>query len=209
MGLEQRALAHGIVPWLLNSLTTEVIGQLPSDLVPVWKRSEQLNRVRVLANWSVATRVLKVLEGTGIRAVPIKGVALSQQLYGAPWMRPAGDVDVLIHRQCVRKAHSAMRAAGFAVQFPNWEPTPSQWDWILRNKKHACYRDRRSETLIELHWRMHNHPLLNNRDESWTCGTLQKTGSRSHGRGTRRTDTIFARHEPFGAKPVVTPDLGP
>ena len=179
--LGQLAKAHGVVPWLLVHLPAASVRALPEDLASGWRAWEQQNRLRVLANWAVAIRVLGVLESAGMRALPIKGVALSQQLYGDPWMRPAGDVDVLIERRSVPAAHAAMLGAGFVPKdaFSSWI-TASQWRWLLNNNHHVCYRDRQSGILVELHWRMHDNALLNNLDESWIVKALDS--------GLRRND---------------------
>lgn len=155
---------------MLLNLSSASIKAIPESLVSAWKTWERQNRLRVLANWSVTIRVLRLLDSAGIRAVPIKGVALSQQLYGSPWLRPAGDVDVLIERRMISAAHAAMLGAGFAAKELFSNLSASQWQWLLNNGHEACYRDRQAGLLVELQWRMHGNALLNNLDESWVRG---------------------------------------
>jgi hypothetical protein len=180
--LGQLAKAHGVVPWMLVHLPAASVKALPEDLASDWQAWEQQNRLRVLANWAVAIRVLGVVESAGMRALPIKGVALSQQLYRDPWMRPAGDVDVLIERRMVPAAHAAMLGAGFVPEDVLSRITDRQWRWLLNNALHACYRDRQSGILVELHWRMHGNGLLNNLDESWIVKALDSGLRRNDGK---------------------------
>lgn len=172
--LGRLAEAHGVVPWLILHLPPASINALPESLIAEWKAWEQQNRLRVLANWSVAIRVLGLMDSAGIRALPIKGVALSQQIYGAPWLRPAGDVDLLLGRRLIPTAHKVMLAEGFVPEYPGMEATSSEWGWVFKNGHHASYRDPKSRTLVELHWRMHGQPLLDFRDEKWIGGELKE-----------------------------------
>ena len=43
-------------------------------------------------------RILKLLEDQGIRAVPFKGVALAECVYGDIALRPRGDIDILVRK---------------------------------------------------------------------------------------------------------------
>jgi len=167
LALGQLAKLHGIVPWMLKNLPAPDISYLPASLVSDWKAWEQKNRLRVLANWAVAIRVLAILGSAGVRALPIKGVVLSQQLYGSPWLRHAGDVDILIERGKVLDAHAAMSRSSLSPTDIYSNLSPNQWQWLLNNKYHTRYRDRGTGLWIESHWRLHGEGLLNNLDESW------------------------------------------
>lgn len=171
--LKASAIGHGLVPWLLVHLPHAALDALPVSLLSEWRTWEQQNRLRVLANWSVTSRVIGLLESTKISCMPVKGVALSQVLYGSPWMRPAGDVDLLLERTAMSAARRVMIEGGYSADFPRWSVTPRQWMWILDTGHSTNYRDRH-RTLIELHWRLHDYSLLNNRDESWIKGPLRQ-----------------------------------
>lgn len=167
------AVGHGLVPWLLVRLPHATLHALSVSLLSEWRTWEQQNRLRVLANWSVTSRVIGLLESTKISCMPVKGVALSQVLYGSPWMRPAGDVDLLLDRTAMSAAHGVMLERAYSAEFPRRSVTPRQWMWILDTCHSTNYRDRH-RTLIELHWRLHDYSLLNNRDESWIKGPLKQ-----------------------------------
>jgi hypothetical protein len=170
--LGQAAKVHGIVPWLLDPKRSVMLQAIPEALATEWRAWEQHNRLLVLANWAVTTHALGTLDAAGIVAMPIKGVALSQQLYGSPWLRPAGDVDLLVERRVIPAAHQALLSAGFVTKDLFATLSANQWRWLLNNDHQVCYRDPQSGLLVELHWRMHGNGLLNNLDESWIDAAL-------------------------------------
>lgn len=56
---------------------------------------------------------LQVLEEAGVQVVVLKGAALAETVYGDPGLRPMVDVDLLVRREHVERAVSALLAAGF------------------------------------------------------------------------------------------------
>lgn len=165
------AIGHGIVSWLLANLPPASLDALPESLITDWKTWEQQNRLRVMANFALLIRVAGMLEAAGMRTVPVKGVALSQQLYGSPWLRPAGDVDLLIERAQVPRAYALLLAAGFTAKSPHAVVTPRQWQWILDSQHDAACRDTNGMP-VELQWRIHGNALLEYRDEEWVLEGL-------------------------------------
>jgi hypothetical protein len=61
----------------------------------------------------LAARVLNLLESKGLRALPLKGAALSERLYDSVADRPMADVDVLVLDDVVG-ARALLREQGFA-----------------------------------------------------------------------------------------------
>lgn len=66
-----------------------------------------------LAQVAATTRLVRLLEGEGIRCLMVKGVVLSQLLYGDPARRGAGDVDVLVEPARFWDADALLRRAGY------------------------------------------------------------------------------------------------
>ena len=73
----------------------------------------KLNAVR---NGSLATelaRVLKLFGEAGIPAIPLKGVALSESLYGDTSLRVCGDLDILVPRSLVGRSFQVLLRNGY------------------------------------------------------------------------------------------------
>ena len=58
-------------------------------------------------------RILRLLDAHAIRAVPLKGPALAQSLYGDLALREFCDLDVLVQETDLRKARGLLEAQGY------------------------------------------------------------------------------------------------
>ncbi|MBQ8752206.1 MAG: nucleotidyltransferase family protein [Clostridia bacterium] len=72
-----------------------VVGKLQRGLLLAMYRGEQIGHE------------LAALEGAQIPFMPLKGAVL-RQLYGQPWMRTSGDIDVLVHRDDLERASACL-----------------------------------------------------------------------------------------------------
>lgn len=79
--LGQLAKTYGVAPWILLNLSSASIKAIPESLVSAWKTWERQNRLRVLANWSVTIRVLRLLDSAGIRASDQGGGAFTAAVW--------------------------------------------------------------------------------------------------------------------------------
>jgi len=91
----------------------------------------------------------RVLEGAGVRWVPIKGLDLGLRVYGRPEQRPTSDVDVLIGSRDLDVAQRALLDAG-------WTPlsSGSRVGRYLREEGYAWQARSPGGTLIEVHYRL-------------------------------------------------------
>ena len=99
--LFDRAEAHGVVPLAARSLAALGWRDVPS---PVRAAFEAAHRINAARNALVARALGRVLEGlgrAGVPVIPLKGVALSESLYGDAALRVSADLDILVPRECV------------------------------------------------------------------------------------------------------------
>ena len=80
------------------------------------------NAMRSLAQAGTATRVAGILADAGVRVLVYKGVALAALTTGQWLGRQSADVDVLIDRADVGRAHDALIAAGLHRVGATWAP---------------------------------------------------------------------------------------
>lgn len=111
-------------------------------------------RHRALRQLGFTLDLVETLAHNGIRAVPIKGVVLSQQVFGSPLLRGAVDVDLLVRPQDVGAAWDVLARAGLEqVNPPSPLPAP-RLALFCRAAKDSLHRHSQSGQVVELHWRL-------------------------------------------------------
>lgn len=149
----RRARVHGIAPLLHRSLSRLDVAGVPPAVSSELASLYYTNAVRNLRLAEELARLLRAFDGTGIPALPLKGVALAESLYGDPALRVCGDLDILVPRRSVPRAMGVILAQGY-------EPAERHAvgsrdvDLLLRSNIEQVF-GRRHEgrtCLVELHW---------------------------------------------------------
>ena len=104
---------HGILP-LLHQVLRETMAPVPSEVTDELASRYEQNVRRNLRFTAELFRVLDCLESAGIPAIPHKGPALAQMVYGDLALRDFSDLDVLVAREDVLRAKQALRGLGYA-----------------------------------------------------------------------------------------------
>ncbi len=116
-------------------------------------RLHNLARINALRNTLLSeelTRVLKLFAHAGIAAIPLKGAALADSLYGDPTLRVCADIDLLVPRPMVGPALELLRSAGYRSQF-----TGHFFANVLLQNDIECALTREVSGfryILELHW---------------------------------------------------------
>ena len=95
-------------------------------------------------------RILRLLDAQGIRAVPLKGPALAQSLYGDLALREFCDLDLLVQETDLPKARHLRETQGYHLTFPL---DPRDEAAYIRDEQDYQLRHPAKGILIELHWR--------------------------------------------------------
>lgn len=108
---------------------------------------------RSLVMQAEASRVLGILHGAGLRVLALKGMALAQWLYPAAYLRPSGDLDLLLtSRSDAELARDLLADAGYPDHYVSgrhaYEVTCRPGRGALRHLE------------VDLHWRIQNAPLF-------------------------------------------------
>lgn len=109
------------------------------------------NSLRGLRQRADLGGLLDAFGQAGVRTIILKGLPLSQRLYGDFCRRGVGDVDLLIDRAEVQAAHAALIAAGYRRQGGDGLRAPD--GWLASRAKDVTYGDP-AGTLVELHFRL-------------------------------------------------------
>jgi hypothetical protein len=90
--------------------------------VPAATRAELSTafRMNALRNTFLAGelgRVLQLLDGSGVRVIPLKGVTLAESLYGDSAFRVCSDIDILVPRSEALTTHRLLIGQGYTSPF--------------------------------------------------------------------------------------------
>jgi hypothetical protein len=106
---------HEVLPMLATSIGA--LGRAV-DIPEAWTADAQRRRsATLLQNRSLLAELLAALDAlgaAGVEAIPVKGLVLSEMLYGNLALRPAGDIDVLVRPDDLPAARVALQGLGYA-----------------------------------------------------------------------------------------------
>lgn len=97
--------------------------------------------------------VSEVLTSNGIRFLGLKGLSLSQLLYGDICRREFGDLDILVAPPDALRAIRMLEQNGFVRTYPN-DFSPSQDLALVRYGKAQNLYRRASSLSLDLHWKL-------------------------------------------------------
>ena len=111
------AKSYGIAPLLHHNLESLDFYQVPDA-----SRTELANffKVNAIRNELLAeemARILRLLGDAGLPAMPLKGMALAQSLYGDPALRVFEDIDVLVPAERMINAFHLIVSFGYVPEF--------------------------------------------------------------------------------------------
>lgn len=154
-GVGHLAQRHRVVSLMLLGVTSVAESDLARAVPPPLRRQMVLRRMRQLEGLRLAT---DCLDRQGIPSIVLKGLPLSQRLFGNPLARDCFDIDLLIPPDAVQAAQQALTNRGWRLHKPSFQPTPA------RNRAYNRFvKDRLLAGVggaLELHHRLTNNPFL-------------------------------------------------
>jgi hypothetical protein len=144
------AMRHDVIPLLYRNLQQVCPDSVPENILgPLGARyreraKEAQHRAEVLV------RITSLFEEQGIHAVPYKGPALAQRLYGDLALRGFGDLDVMILERDVLRAKELTELLGYQVMFLN---DTVEFAEHVRSNRELIFSHPSNGTQLELHWR--------------------------------------------------------
>ncbi len=141
---------HRIVPQLYSQLSA-FSHLIPAQLLNALRFRYQDNARKALWFTAELLRIASYLESAGIKALPYKGPALAQALYGEVTHREFSDLDILILPADVPKAKTALLELGYK---PEIELAPHREHAYLTAGYEIPFRATTGGNLLELQWRV-------------------------------------------------------
>jgi hypothetical protein len=128
---------------------------------PLTELHEQFhaNNLRRLVVGGELNRVLAALTAAGIRALPLKGVALAAQVYATPELRQPGDLDLWVEAQAASAAGEVLHSLGYRRYRPSSLSPQQERAWVTL-KRAAVFSNDDLALDIDLHWGLSDPHLI-------------------------------------------------
>ena len=141
---------NGTLPLLYQALSSLV------DIVPAGELSSlqqryQSNLHKVLLLSRELIRIHDRLSELGLAAMPYKGLALAEMIYGDIALRQSGDIDLLIRPEDFPLVREALRELGYT---PHLNLSPPEERAYLKSGYECAFDGAAGPSLIEVQWAM-------------------------------------------------------
>ena len=147
----ERAYSHQVYPLLYRNLCDLAFPGVPDPIQAELKSAYLANALRNQLLVEELARLLGLLGKAGVPAIPLKGVALAESLYGDASARVCSDIDIFVPAANVAQAVDLILASGYHTDFD--DPFFSKLE--MRHGRHYdLVRDGLGISfLLELHWK--------------------------------------------------------
>lgn len=164
---------HRVTPQVYHQLQL-LKDELPDDFFDQLKAMNTSCRMASLGMSSWLARISRQLDTQNIRFISLKGIALSQLLYGENGYRECRDIDILVDPENVDATENILFELGFVRVVPYAKATTKQLAYFNRHKKDREYYHPDDGTLVELHWRLIevDHPFNPSISELMAAGSF-------------------------------------
>jgi hypothetical protein len=149
--LLEASLHNETVPLLYSHLNARCPDRVPVTVMSTLRRLFYEISVRNLALTKELTRLLTAFADRGIDAVPFKGPALAQSLYGNLALRRTIDLDILVRKEQISVAAALLFDEGYRLR-P--EMTPEQQIAHLSSDYHFEFHHPDRRLHVEIHWQV-------------------------------------------------------
>ena len=139
---------HGTLPLLHRALNAVSDIVSPPDWLSLQQRY-QANLHKALFLSRELIRIMDRFSTLGIEAIPYKGLALAEVVYGDIALRQSGDIDLLIRPQDWPRVRDAVRDLGYT---PHLALSPAEEQANLKSGYECAFDGAAGPNLLEVQW---------------------------------------------------------
>jgi hypothetical protein len=151
---------HGVQPLVYQSSRQALRGWIPADVGQTLSRSYAEGVQRAFHYTAEAVHLSKLFAQHQLTMVPLKGLVLSQRIFGNVGMRHSEDLDIWIDPNQFQQVEQILERAGYKRSYPAFQLSPKQQQVFLEIAHHCHYEHPERQVWIELHWRPYAEDLL-------------------------------------------------
>lgn len=147
---------HRLVPLVFHTLHVNVM-PLPSPeceaALADLQRLSILSAHQALRSLTELRRVVQELQSNAIAVRVLKGLPLSQSVFGDLSQRSPGDIDLLIDEASILQTDRVLRGLGYRGLFPIDRLSPKRLAFYGSHWKDVVYHNPATGFEVDLHWR--------------------------------------------------------
>ena len=149
--LVQAAARHRVMPLLCRSLEKTCAQAVPEKIMDRLHVDFRFNTRRNLSFSGKLLKLLKHLKEGNIPAIPFKGPALTEYVYGDLSLRQFNDLDILVRKRDAFSARNLLISRGYR---PEIQLNDSQYKAFVKTKNSTPFISNDGRTAVDLHWEM-------------------------------------------------------
>jgi hypothetical protein len=145
---------HAVEQLVHKQLSRHAADIVPPEHLQKLKQISQANFARNQLFTAELCRLIKLLDRSGITAIPFKGPALALFAYGDLNLRRYVDLDIMVRKEDVLAAREILLADGYES---SKSLSLSQQQVLLQTQHNLQFHRDQRRTIIELHWEVASH----------------------------------------------------
>ena len=148
---------HRVGPIIWQTLEQLGISALPVKVRKELHTISQANALRSTQTAFEIARVTAKLREHGYKSTVLKGLPLSQTIFGRPNTRQSGDIDLLTSTHLIDRQISLLESLGYKRQSLTARVTPKRIASFSRHWKGITFFQEELRLELDLHWRLFNN----------------------------------------------------
>ncbi|ADW67866.1 nucleotidyltransferase domain-containing protein [Granulicella tundricola] len=153
------AHSHRLSPLALCGLQSAALSAVPDFVFRELQSSQQASAMRAVKITLETQRIVNHFAASGFTLICLKGITLSQTIYGDPYLRHSGDLDLLTEERDLPGQLLRMRELGYELVDPACAASPRRLRLYIRYQKDLSLCHVQSGRMVDLHWRLFNNRL--------------------------------------------------
>jgi hypothetical protein len=149
---------HRVGAFLAQRASASIAKICPPEVVTRLKQLSTGTARQALTHAADQIALMKVLAAANVDVMAVKGLVLSQRLYGGLGHRHVGDIDLLIRPSDAGRADAALQATGLVRFRPDIPLTPLRLKKFVQLKPEFEYYRVSPPLRLELLWRLEGLP---------------------------------------------------
>jgi len=149
-GLRNGALHHGVTALLYRRIVESACTAIPPEQLAALRALAIANQRRSLRMSVQLLRLVELMSGSGLVALPMKGPVLAEALYGDAGLRHFADLDIAVRPGDVATAREALLAEGFR----QITGVGIDLERLLASECEVAFENPGRELVLDLHWRL-------------------------------------------------------